>query len=103
MSNRNYLGNSYEVWNRQFTWFWFVTDQSGARSAIGVAASQADAQREARSLIEKCGNCDWKDFIAFDGDSNCDGSSAVNLTNGVGESSLASPERYITRGSCATD
>jgi hypothetical protein len=50
---RNHLGISFTVWNRRQTWFWLVPDQHGNGGAIGTAASEAEAVREACSSIEE--------------------------------------------------
>jgi hypothetical protein len=50
--SKNHLGVSFEVWNAQQTWFWFVanTNRSGM---IGAAATESDAIGDARSSIEE--------------------------------------------------
>jgi hypothetical protein len=49
----NHLGTSFEIWNGRHTWFWFVADACCSGAAIGAAANQAEAIREARLSIEE--------------------------------------------------
>ncbi len=49
----SHLGIGFEVWTGQRTWFWFVASPRGNGGAIGAAASEADAVREARLSIEQ--------------------------------------------------
>ncbi len=53
MRSRSHLGTSFEVWKGQHTWFWFVADPRCNSAAIGAAANEAEAIREARSSIEE--------------------------------------------------
>src|SRR5437763_12720194 len=50
---RNHLGTSFKVWNRRPSWFWLVLDHHGHEGAIGTAATEADAVREACCSIEE--------------------------------------------------
>jgi len=50
---RNHLGTSFTVWKRRQSWFWLVLDQHGNGGAIGTAATEADAVREACTSIEE--------------------------------------------------
>ena len=58
-SNKHYLGIGFEVWTAQQSWFWLVAnpDRSGMIGAssnmIGAAASESEAEREARMSIEE--------------------------------------------------
>jgi len=52
MRNRSYLGNGFEVWNRQRTWFWCVADPHHNGGTIGAAPTEVEAVREACALIE---------------------------------------------------
>src|SRR6266849_5671560 len=49
----NHLGTSFEIWSGQHTWFWFVADGCCDGAAIGAAANEAEAIREARWSIEE--------------------------------------------------
>jgi hypothetical protein len=53
MRMSNYLGSSYGIWNGRNAWFWFVTETAHHGAAIGVAANEAEAVREARCSIEE--------------------------------------------------
>jgi hypothetical protein len=54
MSNvRYYLGASFEVWDGQQAWFWLVIDPHRARGAIGTAASETEAVRDACLSIDE--------------------------------------------------
>ena len=53
MNSRSYLGRSFEVWNREQSWFWMVADSSGERGAIGAAASEWAAVCDACTSIEE--------------------------------------------------
>jgi len=50
---RNHLGTSFTLWKRRQSWFWLVLNQHGNSGAIGTAASEAEAVREACSSIEE--------------------------------------------------
>jgi hypothetical protein len=50
---RNHLGNGFTVWKRRQSWFWLVLDRHGKGGAIGTAATEAEAVREACSSIEE--------------------------------------------------
>jgi hypothetical protein len=47
MRDRSYLGNSFEVWNSQRTWFWCVADPHHNGGTIGAAPTEVEAVREA--------------------------------------------------------
>ncbi len=51
MRKINYLGNTFGVWSREQSWFWSVVDLG--RPAIGAAASEAEAIREACAAIDE--------------------------------------------------
>jgi hypothetical protein len=53
VSSRSHMGIGFELWNGQRTWFWYVVYPRRNGGAIGVAANEADAIREARSSIEE--------------------------------------------------
>ena len=50
---RSHLGTSFRVWNRRQTWFWLLLDQHGHSGAIGTAATEAEAIRDACCSIEE--------------------------------------------------
>jgi|SRR5271156_2496253 len=52
MRSHRYLGNSFEVWNGQQTWFWCVADPHRNGGTIGAAPTEVEAVREACALIE---------------------------------------------------
>jgi hypothetical protein len=53
-SNRDHLGIGFDVWSGQANWFWFVVNpRRDGRAAIGSAATEADAMREACVAIEE--------------------------------------------------
>jgi hypothetical protein len=49
----NHLDSSFEIWKGGHTWFWFVADACCSGAAIGAAANQAEAIREACLSIEE--------------------------------------------------
>ena len=51
-TNRHHMGMGFEVWTGNETWFWFVDDPHRDAGAIGAAASELEAVREACVLIE---------------------------------------------------
>jgi hypothetical protein len=53
MRIRSHLGSCFEVWNGEQTWFWFVANAHRNGGAIGAAATEAEAIREACSSIEE--------------------------------------------------
>jgi hypothetical protein len=54
-SSKNHLGIGFEVWTAQQTWFWFVADLE-RNGIIGAAATESEAEREARRSIEELAN-----------------------------------------------
>jgi hypothetical protein len=50
---RNHLGTSFTVWKRRQTWFWLVRSEHGNGGAIGTAATESEAIREACASIEE--------------------------------------------------
>lgn len=53
MRSREYLGTTFEIWNGNESWFWVVLDPLRNRGAIGAAASEDDAERDARAMIDE--------------------------------------------------
>jgi hypothetical protein len=54
MRNRsNHLGSSFEIWNSNQGWFWLVVNSDRSGGAIGSAATEAEAIREARISVER--------------------------------------------------
>ncbi len=50
---RHYQGVDFEVWDGQQTWFWFVIDPDRDSGAIGAAASEIEAVRDACCSIDE--------------------------------------------------
>ncbi len=48
----SHLGTHFEVWTAQQTWFWCLVDPHRNGGAIGAAASEVEAVREATLSIE---------------------------------------------------
>lgn len=48
------MGTGFEMWTDEKTWFWCLSDPHRNRGATGAAATEAEAEREARWSIE-----DW--------------------------------------------
>ena len=53
MRNGNHMGIGFALWNGPQGWFWYVVDPYRKGAAIGAAASEAEAIREARRSIEE--------------------------------------------------
>jgi hypothetical protein len=51
-SIRDHLGTGFEVWASQQSWFWFVDKPHGNGAAIGAAATEGEAVRDACLTIE---------------------------------------------------
>jgi hypothetical protein len=77
---RHYQGIDFEVWEGQQTWFWLVVDPQGEGGAIGAAANQLEAVRDACWSIEEMSM-------------HCGSLSAIGW-----EISLANLERYLAQG-----
>jgi hypothetical protein len=62
-SSKNHLGIGFEVWTAQETWFWFVANLE-RNGIIGAAATESEAEREARRSIEEMADsialCGWE-------------------------------------------
>ena len=52
-NNKHHMGTGFDVWCGQANWFWFVVNPHRHGGAIGSAATEADAVREARAAIEE--------------------------------------------------
>lgn len=52
-NSRDHLGARFEVWTGESTWFWHVFNPHNNGGAVGVAATEADAIREACMAIEE--------------------------------------------------
>jgi hypothetical protein len=52
MRGHSHLGTHFEVWTAQQTWFWCLVNPHRNGGAIGAAASEAEAVREATLAIE---------------------------------------------------
>lgn len=50
---RDHWGAGFELWTGGQSWFWYLRDPCRAGGAIGAAATEADAVREARAAIEE--------------------------------------------------
>ena len=48
-----HIGDKFEVWKKREAWFWRVFNVEPSGAAIGAAASEAEAVREARLYIEE--------------------------------------------------
>lgn len=91
MNSRSYLGYSFEVRNREQSWFWNVSDANQSRGAIGVAASEIEAMTEVCAAIEE---------MRIDG-----GAEAARAVDPIisalevlgWERSLASLQRYLSK------
>ncbi len=53
MRNESHLGIGFQIWNGPQTWFWFVVNPHQNGGAIGTAASESEAVREACLSIEE--------------------------------------------------
>lgn len=50
---RNHMGTGFEVWDGRQTWFWSVISPHRNGGAIGAAATEDEAVREACQSIEE--------------------------------------------------
>src|SRR5215472_18347910 len=53
MRSRSYLGIDFKLWSNQRVWFWSVANPYSNGGAIGAAATEAEAVREACTAIEE--------------------------------------------------
>jgi hypothetical protein len=53
MDKRIHIEDKFEVWKNREAWFWRVFNVEPNGAAIGAAASEAEAVREARLYIEE--------------------------------------------------
>jgi hypothetical protein len=54
-SSKNHLGIGFEIWRSQQSWFWFVANLE-RNGSIGAAATESEAEHEARRSIEEISN-----------------------------------------------
>jgi hypothetical protein len=52
-NSRDHLGIRFEVWTSEWSWFWRAFNSHNSGGAVGAAATQADAVREACVAIEE--------------------------------------------------
>jgi hypothetical protein len=52
-SRRDHLGKGFAVWNGELSWFWRVFNSCHNGGAVGAAATEAEAVREAYVAIEE--------------------------------------------------
>jgi hypothetical protein len=50
--SKNHLGIGFQLWNSQQSWLWLV-ENTNRNGMIGAAASESEAESEARSSIEE--------------------------------------------------
>jgi hypothetical protein len=79
-NQRSYAGIIFEVWEGERSWYWFVMDPHCDGGAIGVAASETAAVRDACASIDEM-------TARID---------AAPMTERCWEISLANLERYLT-------
>jgi hypothetical protein len=53
MDSRLYVADNFEIWKKQDAWFWRVFNIEPNGAAVGAAATEAEAVREARLYIEQ--------------------------------------------------
>ena len=53
MHSHNHLGIGFELWSSRRVWFWHVVNLPCNGGAIGTAATEAEAVREACAAIEE--------------------------------------------------
>jgi hypothetical protein len=51
--NRDHLGTGFDLWSGHENWFWFVVSPRSDYAAIGSAATEADAIREACAAMSR--------------------------------------------------
>ena len=81
-NQRNHLGTSFETWNSRQMWFWSVVEARPNGGMIGAAATEREAEREARRTIEEM--------------------SSRHRATIAWEVSLTKLEHYLTHGCCAS-
>lgn len=89
MRTRIYLGTDFEIWKSGESWFWFVPDPGRARGAIGAAAGELDAVREACATIDE--------MRAEPGTGRRSSSVSIGAAGLDWAAMLASLERYLSR------
>lgn len=101
----NHLGTSFEIWNGRRTWFWFVADARCGGAAIGAAANQGEAIREACLSIEEMAarRPDWPDSSGISKGTvrATQTRSRFSSTEAGWNDLLTNLERYLTR--CAVN
>ena len=97
MRLRKFRGISFDVWNGRHTWFWFVADASRGGAAIGAAANEADAVREARHSIEEMAAQRLDDAVARGIGQTTAGIGSPGGSDAAWNDLLANLERYLLR------
>jgi hypothetical protein len=99
-SSKHHLGIGFEVWSRQRTWFWCLVNPDRNGGTIGLAATEADAVREACLLIEKMSARRRADLAALRAAGRRASSSPWHQSTSLalaGEAVLANLEVYLAR------
>jgi hypothetical protein len=88
-NQRTYCGIIFEIWQGELSWFWFVIDPSRDGGAIGVAAGENDAVRDACASIDGMLACpEPRPELSAE---------FFPMSEQGWEASLASLERYLNR------
>jgi len=93
--NDTHMGVRFQVWNGQQGWLWYVVGPDRKGGAIGVAANEMEALREARWSIEELATRPGTDAVSFLTDSSASAPDEAPLK--VWNELLAKLNRYLSQ------
>jgi hypothetical protein len=96
---RHHLGIDFEVWKAQESWYWLVARPGLDGGAIGAAATEASAMRDAYWSIEEMAASRGERTASHDEPSILRRSAAIKAK--CWEATLANLQRYLTWLECS--
>jgi hypothetical protein len=98
---RHHLGIGFEVWKAQESWYWLVARPGLNGGAIGAAATEALAMRDAHWSIEEMAASRGELTTSRDEPSIFKRSAAITDKAKCWEATLANLERYLSCLECS--
>lgn len=98
---RHHLGIDFEVWKAQESWYWLIARPGLDGGAIGAAATEASAMRDAYWSIEEMAASHGALTASHGEPSVFRRSAAITDKTKCWEATLANLERYLSRLECS--
>jgi hypothetical protein len=98
---RHHLGIGFEVWKAQESWYWLIASPGFNGGAIGAAATEASAMRDAHWSIEEMAASHRELTASPDEPSIFQRSAAITDKAKCWEATLANLQRYLSCLECS--